>query len=111
MVFISLPHRCALALRVSGCGGISSHLLLSLLVRSFLSLGTLLTCIKRHLELIMHYAALWLSLGMLRANFLSPGIDPTLDSPDRPRLIETCLYYIGASWGYVICMLLRPLCE
>jgi len=97
MVFISLPRRCALALRVSGCGGVSPHLLLSLLVRSFLSLRTLLTRIKHHLELIVHYAALWVSLGMPRANFLSPGIDPPLDSPDRPRLIEARLYSIGAS--------------
>jgi len=111
MVFIPLPRRCALALRVSGCGGVSPHLLLSLLVRSFLSLGTLLTRMKRHLESIIHYAALWVSLGMPRVNFLSPGIDPPLYSPDRPRLIEAHLYSIGASWGYVLCMLLRPLCE
>ena len=111
MLFAALPRCRVHVLHVSGCGGDSSHFSLSLLARSFVSLATLLTRIGRYLESIMHYAALWVSLGMPLANFLSPGTDPPLDSPDRPGPIEARLYSIGTFWGYVLCVLLRPLCE
>jgi len=84
------------ALRVSGCGGISSSFLLPLLVRPPASLATLLTCVLHCLELIVPPAASSASLGMPLGNFLYPGTDPPLDCPHHLALIEGCSYLIGA---------------
>jgi len=65
MAFIPLPRYRVDASRVSGCGGISSSFLLSLLVRPPASLATLLTCVLHCLELVVTPAVFSASLGML----------------------------------------------
>ena len=88
MVFMPFPRYRAHALRVNGCGGVPSNFSLSLLVCSSISLETSLTRVKRHLELIVHYAALSISLGMLLAKFLCLETDPPLDCPGHSHSLR-----------------------
>ena len=88
MVFMPFPDHRVHALRVSGCGGVSSHFSLSLLVRPFTSLEALLRRTSHYLEPILLSAASPASLRMPLANFFYLGTSRSLACPHRLTLIE-----------------------
>jgi len=73
MLFLTFPRHRVHALHVSCCGGVSFPFSLSLLVRLFVSLETLLTHIPYCLELILFPGRFSVLLCIPLGNFLDPG--------------------------------------
>lgn len=84
----------------------SSPLLLSLLVRLYVSLQTLLTCVLHCLGSILPHAVRWVCLGMPLGDFLYLAANPSLDLPHHLRPIEAGLYSYEIHQSYVFCILL-----
>jgi len=95
MAFVLLPRSPVDMLRLSGCGGVSCHFSLSLLVRQFVSFETLLTCSLHCLELIVLSAPFSISLGMSLANCLHSETELSLDCPHRFAIIKVSFYSLG----------------
>lgn len=92
IVSTPLPRCRAHTLRVSGYGNVSSHFSLSLLVRLFISLKTLLTCNLRCLESNTTPASFSASSGVILDSLLHMGTYLSLNRPYHPTSIQASLY-------------------
>ena len=108
-VLFALPAPSRPRVTYQRCRVASSHLSLSLLVRPFLSLETLLAHVSHCLELIASSSAFSVLLSMLLGKFLYLGAELPLDCPHHATITVASLYSIRIHLDYVLRVFLRDL--